>query len=192
MNKKIVAILVGIVILIAIWFSYKRMTEPETGTGSYLEDSKRRSGPCPGVSQIVESEGKKLKLIPNWYECNPLKAGDLVWSRFSFTKDPVARRLISVPGNTFSLEKDSEQEGWKLLVNDKIVLNSEKKPYVFGKGQHEPPLTLYTKKGIGTLKPREAILFADPSAGYLDSGMFGVVNADDFLGKLESADPQAQ
>lgn len=152
---------------------------------THLIPQNRRGGPCPGVTQVVESEGKKFNLFPNWYECHPLKRGEWAWYRYSFTKDPVPRRITAVPEDTFKVKKDAEHKNWNLEVNDELAMSSDKKVIAFGVTLHDPPLSLYEVKGLGTLKAREAIVFSDPNAGNLDSGMFGLTNADDFLGKVE-------
>ena len=183
MNKKwnLVFGLVVLTIVIVVILLRKHSAPPEV---TFLDETKRRQGPCPGEVKSVESENKKFQLTSNWYECHPVTRGDLVFYQYSFTRPAVARRVVAEPGDRIAVKKDRHQH-WNLWVNEKVALNSEKKPYEFGNEKHDPVLALYTHQNNGKLKAREAVVFSEPIAGSLDSGMFGVVNADDFLGKLE-------
>jgi hypothetical protein len=198
-NNKVVVILSCVIfamcmVLVYLFVKHKqRMSEgPAAGVGGSAP--KKGERPCPVEKEITvddaqmfgpSEKGKKLRLLENWYDCHPLKAGELVYYRYSRSKDPVVRVLAAIPGDHFSLVKDSKASRWNLKVNGRLVKDSGGGVYFFGNA-HAPLLSLYEKSNKGLLSDGNAIVFSRHPPGSLDSGMFGVVDVQDLLGKIET------
>jgi hypothetical protein len=183
-QQKKILIVLGLMIVVGLGlYLVKRSKEPPVN--NLVSEEARRKGPCPGAVKAIESEGKKYRITENWYACKAQEAGDLVYYRYSFSLPPVVRKVVAVPGDIISLKKDEANKAYNLIVNHKVVEDSDGKPHHFGIITKEPVLSLYIKGGEDKLKPQQSVVFADQSPSVLDSGMFGVVNSDDFLGKAE-------
>ena len=195
MNRKnvIVAATAAFAVLSLI-IIFKDHLRPEKKS-SYISEQERLKGPCPGKTETLVAkdpamsallpEGTKFHMIENWYACKPVERGDLVMYRYSFQRDPVVRQVVGVPGDKFELVEDKVHHSWNLLVNGKLILDKDKEAHYFGALGRPSVLSLYAKNGKGTLNPKNSIVFNKTSPSQLDSGMFGVVNVDDFLGKVE-------
>jgi hypothetical protein len=178
-NPRIVAVI--IVLLIAAGIAMYRYRSHQKPVMTYVSEQARRKGPCPGKEEKFQAEGKSYRLLTNWYACHPVERGDLVYLRFSDRLDPVVRRVYGIPKDHFKVTADKAHRAWNLLINEKMVVDQQTKPRFFG-AEKPPLLSLYEKT---ELKPGTFIVFAEASPGSQDSGTLGVVNSDDFLGKVE-------
>jgi len=186
-NKRIFSIAVGVFILALTGvITISKFNHPKPPPQSaFLEDQKRRSGPCPGPEETIEVNGKTYTYLPNWYACHPVERGDRVYFRFSNSLEPVVRTIYAIPGDHVELVKDSTLHHWNLKVGHDLVLDADHEPHFFGV-KALPVLSLYLKEKMPVLKDKNYILFDDHSPSRADSGTLGVVNSDDFLGKIES------
>lgn len=137
----------------------------------------------PYMRGVVE-ENQKVKVVMNYYSCNSLKDGDVVLYKYSQYEEPVIRRVVGVPGDSFKL-KSVEHEGWELYVNDKVVTGAKGQPYRFGVDKYAPPLELAARQRKNVLPEKELIVFSSFPPGDRDSGIFGLANQDDIVGKVE-------
>jgi predicted small secreted protein len=181
--KKLIGIGIGIVVVLVVAVVIFKHSGPKTVT--LVDEEKRRAGPCPGEVKTVESDGKHFQVTENWYSCKPQVAGDWVYYRYSFSKPAVVRKVVAIPGDVISIKKDEANKTFNLLVNKKLVVDENGKPHFFGNYPKDPVLSLYAKEGENKLKAGQSVVFGDTSPSMFDSGMFGVVNTDDFLGKAE-------
>lgn len=144
----VLAILAGIAafLLVPHWSRH----EPST----LVSDEARIHGACPGETRTLEMtdahmprsfpRGSKFRLVWNWYVCHPAERGDFVYYRYSFTTDPVVRRVVAVPGDRFSASRDETHLGWNVSVNGSLVTDDGGTPHFFG-AKAEPVLALYEK-----------------------------------------------
>lgn len=182
MQKKLVFGLVVLVILAAIAYFAFNQREPENKDSTFIDQQKRLKGPCPGPLK----EWGKFHILPNWYACHPAVKDEEVLYQFSNTKEPVVRRVVAVAGDSFILVEDKLHRAWNLKIDGKTVLDGGNTPHFFGKIDVPSMISLQGKEGKGVLKSGTAIIFSDTSPGQLDSGVFGVVDQVDFLGRVES------
>jgi hypothetical protein len=148
---------------------------------------KPKEEPCPGpsVERLMKDrwmgrslpQGSKFRFLPNWYACHSAERDELVLYRFSSEREPVVRRVVGVPGDHFEWVEDKAHKSWNLMINGKPIHDSEKKVHFV--------LNLNGKNDKGLLGPKNYIVVTRVSPSVLDSGVFGVVSSDDFLGKVE-------
>jgi hypothetical protein len=183
----------GILFLCFILFmSLKRTLRPKTIT--LVSENQRRSGPCPGAPETFEtndhlmlhhfSAGSKFTVLPNWYACHPVERGDLIYLRYSFKFDPVIRIVYGIPGDRFEVTKNDAHKAWSVSINGDPVKDGEE-AHFFGT-ENPPMLSLYTEANKGILGPKNFIVFSETSPSIADSGSLGLVNVDDFLGKVQT------
>jgi hypothetical protein len=149
--------------------------------------------PCPGESFEAEMQdpymrgiiekGQKFTVLPNWYACHPLTNGDYVYYRYSSNRPPVVRIVRAHEGDHFELVQDPKHHSWNIKING-VLFEAAGEPYYFG-GEPPPPLSLYVKPRNGIIGRNEAIVFSSRSPGDMDSGVFGLVNVVDLIGKVE-------
>lgn len=137
----------------------------------------------PYMRGVVEV-GQKVQITMNYYACNKLKPGDIVLYKFSQYEDPVIRRVVGVPGDQFKL-RSVPREGWELSVNGKVITGVKGEPYRFGVDKYDPPLELAGKQRNFVLPEKELIVLSSFPPGDRDSGIFGLCNQNDIVGKVE-------
>lgn len=137
----------------------------------------------PYMRGVVE-EGQKVKVVMNYYACNDLKHGDVVLYKYSQYQDPVVRRVVAVPGDSFTL-RSVENEGWELFVNGKVVTGVKGQPYRFGVDKYAPPLELAAQQRQHKLPEKELIVLSSFPPGDRDGGLFGLSNQVDIVGKVQ-------
>ena len=140
----------------------------------------------------VLEKGSRYKVDRDWYKTHPIARGDLVLYRYSSNKKPVVKIAAAVPGDSFHLVANKQMKNWNIEINDTILrevctgnAEDDSCPLYFFGGKAPPTLSLYEKSHHGMLSENEVILFSSVSPGYQDSGVFGLVNAQDILGKVE-------
>lgn len=137
----------------------------------------------PYMRGVVEVN-QTVKITMNYYACNELKKGDIVLYKYSQYADPVIRRVVAVPGDKFKL-RSIPREGWELSVNGNVVTGVKGEPYRFGVDKHDPPLELAGKQRNFVLPAQELIVLSSFPPGDRDSGIFGLTNQNDIVGKVE-------
>jgi signal peptidase S26 family len=150
---------------------------------------------CPGDVYELEmpdgsmdgllKQNQKFKVTQNWYACNPLERGDLVYYRFSTSNDPIVRVLRAIPGDEFEVLRDEKYGAWNIKVNSDMVMDKASgEPYYFG-AKPTATLSLYEKANKGKLQEGDVIVLSNVPPGSNDSGLFGVANVADIVGKVE-------
>jgi hypothetical protein len=151
--------------------------------------------PCPGetlelTAQDTHMDGllklnQKFKVIINWYACHEIEKGDLVYYRYTPTLDPVVKVVRATEGDKFQVLFDKKHGAWNLKVNDEFVMDAvSDTPFYFG-ARPPSPLSLYEKANRGVLQKGDLILLSNVPPGSNDSGLFGVANIADVIGKVE-------
>ncbi len=154
------------------------------------------SGPCPGETKSLKmndvymrgilEEGQDFNLIMNWYWCNPVKNGDLVYLKFAQGLEPVVRKVYGIPDDEFKVIFNKHQKAWNVQIGEELVMHKDQ-PYAFGTNDPKipPPLKLLENSRDGVLLDREIIVFSAFPPGDRDSGTLGVVHLNDVIGKVE-------
>jgi hypothetical protein len=189
--KIALVVVMGLAIGLAYWLW--RSHSPVDLTAREVSEFVFGKGPCPGPLKTtfmrdsymknLISKGQKIKVQMNHYACHDIAVGDVVFYRFSSKAWPVVKRVVAIAGDSIRLSPDRERRAWNLLVNEKLVNGDSKDPYFFGTLNVLPPIGL-TLKLSSKLRKDEVILLSGWAPGEADSGMFGVVNKVDVIGKV--------
>ncbi len=194
LTRIIIAVMVAVVVGV-IFIKFRSMHEEESPTQSFV---RKRGGACPGETKTytmndpymrgVIEPGQKFKVIMNYYDCNPVKRGDLVFYQMHKSMDPVVKYARAVGGDKFSLSKDDKYKAWNIKVDGEFVRSEvDQIPYFFG-GPTAPPLASYERTHKGKVQTGDVIILSSWPPGDIDSGTFGMFSMEDVVGKVEIID----
>ncbi len=192
MDKIKTSIIFAVLVALAlVFFIFKKFQESGTTSSPY---SVGNQAPCPGETLTLNmddqymkgfiEEGAKFKVTINWYACHAIERDDIVFYRISKMMNPVVRMARGIPGDKFKTVPDKNNQGWNIIINDKPVMWEGRIPYFFG-ASVPPPLSLGEKSRKGVLGPTDVILLSTVPPGHIDSGIFGISNIVDVIGKIE-------
>ena len=132
------------------------------------------------LTGLVEP-GEDVKLLVNFYDCNPILRGDIVAYQYRGNPNPIIKVVYGLPGDRFELRPLNG--GWNVAVNGGILKNSEGVPFLLGGGEYRI-LSLYEHDYDGLLPGGAYLILGNLPAGSLDSSRFGFVSKNDIIGKV--------
>ena len=143
------------------------------------------------LSKIMEDEymegmldkGDSYQVLKDYYNCNGVKRGELVWFRISAPIPPVVRIVAGLPGDRFEVVKDTKNEKrWLIKVNGEWI--KTKNGDFFIETDHTPPLKTYEISRKGVLRDGEYILFSNKAPSLSDSSNLGLIRKRSIEGKV--------
>lgn len=167
------------------WVMYKNFfvsTRTEIGETSCVKESlpgRMTDGQMPGLLNV----GREFKVLLNFYACNPIKRGDLVYFRFSESIEPAIRSVVGLPDDLFEVVQDTaEPRRYFVKINGQFVTVNELQYYFLS--DVTPPLKTYELSRRGRLGAKEYIILTNVPNGITDSSNFGLVRANEFTGRV--------
>jgi len=133
------------------------------------------------MSPLLEPEQKIGELV-GYYNCHSIKRNDVVVFQNSHDQIPIIKIVKGVGGDLFSVAP--ALGGWNILINGKIALNSENKPYLLDE-QKAKKTQLFVWDYEGVIPKDKLLVLGDRTEGTLDSTVFGLISSSDVLGKAE-------
>lgn len=135
----------------------------------------------PHLKGLFE-EGTKLKIYPNYYQCNQVQRGDYVYFSIAEGLPPVVRIVYGVPGDRYELVEDKANKGrWTITINSQPVKAPGGEYFI--QSNTVPPLRTYQLSRNGILAENEYIIFSATPPGLSDSGNLGLIQRERFVGK---------
>jgi len=128
--------------------------------------------------------GQRVKVFINYYHYYPVERNDVVLITYAGSKNPLIKIVKGLPGDSFSLQKVSDELKWNILINNNILKNSEGKSYIIGNAGYKM-LSLYEKDYQGIIPENAYLVLGNIVSGSLDSTRFGLINKTDILGKVD-------
>lgn len=133
------------------------------------------------LSGFIE-DGESVRVLFGYYDCNTPNRNDLIIYSHSGREDPLIKIVRGVPGDFLGfLETDN---GWNILINDKILRNSEGNLYAINKQRYKM-LSLYE----GVIPDGAYLILGNLVTGTLDSTQYGLVSVASIIGKAEKIIP---
>jgi peroxiredoxin len=133
--------------------------------------------------EAVYPEGAQVKVLSNYYQCNPIQKSQHVWFKFSESIRPVVRIVAGIPGDRYELSQESSNERWVLKINGE-PLKAENGEAYFIESKNVPPLKTYEISRKGILRDEEYILVSANPPGLTDSGNLGLIAPEKFAGRV--------
>lgn len=132
----------------------------------------------------VADKGTNVSIYDDFYNCNEVKHGDLVYYRFSDQIEPVVRVVHGIPGDRYSLTENADKKGsWFISVNGQNVKAQTGEDYLI-ESNTVPPLKTYELSRGGILGPDEYILLSAKPPGLSDSSNLGLINKKNLVGRV--------
>ena len=179
MNKKLYIILSVLIVILIFLNSEKFSLDPKI-KDCFIE-TEERIVKGSSLSPLVKP-GQTIKALFGYYNCNEIKRGDVVLFNYAGNKNPLIKIVKGISGDKFQLKQlDSS---WNIIVNNKIVKNSEDKPYLIS-GNAYKMLSLYEKDYKGIIPENTYLLLGNRVSGSLDSTTFGLVDKNGIIAKVE-------
>lgn len=149
------------------------------GTVSYnascITSSEARAVRGSSLSGIVE-DGANITVLFRFYDCNPVRRGDIVAYNYSGDSSPIIKVVKGIPGDHLSIN------GTTLLLNGSVVRNAAGTPYIISE-RAARMLSLYINDYHGTIPSNACLLLGNLPEGTVDSTRFGLVDKNGILGK---------
>ena len=133
------------------------------------------------LTPLVEA-GEIVTILFGYYDCHQIRRNDVIAYNYSGRSDPIIKVVKGLPGDTFHLEKNNM--GWNILINNKIVKNSQDEPYLLSEKKSKM-LALYESDYQGVIPENSFLILGNLVSGSLDSTRFGLIDKSNTLGKVE-------
>jgi len=183
--KKIVVLMLILLILILSYLSYKDNLSIDE---NILKDDKIE---CSINSKTVTingnsmspffNSGEDVQALFNYYDCHDILRNDVVLYKYFGSSNLLIKFIKAIPGDKWNLEKTDN--GYKIIVNDAPLLNSEGKLYLIPESSTKM-IKLYTKD-YPIIPTDIYLLLGDKTDGSTDSTSFGLVSKKDIMAKVE-------
>ena len=183
--KKLIFVSGLIIILVVILFVLNNLEElPQIS-----QISKNKDCPVEKKQEIVRGDslepliknGQEIKILYGYYKCNEVKRDDIVAYDYKGNPEPIIKIVKAIPGDKFSFQK--EETGWRILINDEILKNSENIPYLINENSYKL-LRLYEKSFNGVAPENTYIILGNQPGGTLDSTRFGLIDKSGIMGRV--------
>jgi len=128
-------------------------------------------------------QNTKLVVLKDYYDCNKIQRGDIVYTRFSASIQPIVKVVRAVGGDKFEVIPDGgSKRRYHIKVNGEYVTDR------MGKFTIEslvvPPLQTYQDARNGVLKDDEVMILSNVSPGKSDSASLGLIKDRFVEGKV--------
>lgn len=192
-RKKFIFVSGTIIIIIAVLFILDAGKKPFQILKKQSFDS-AQSPNCPveekqeivrgdSLEPIVKN-GQEVKILYGYYKCNEVKRDDIVAFDYKGNPAPIIKIIKAVPQDKFGFVQSKEKNGWHILVNNKILKNSQGIPYLINATSYKL-LSLYEHDFKGMMPKNVYLILGNLPTGSLDSTRFGLVGKDGIIGKVE-------
>jgi len=128
------------------------------------------------LSGLVE-DGQKVRLLDNYYKCNPPKVGQIALYRWG-DRVNVAKVIKAIGGDKIEIKKIGAY--YTLFINNKPAKNSLQEEYKFFDDRVFGVLKLYQ----GVIPKGQVLLLGNLIARSLDSKIFGLVPVSELKARL--------
>lgn len=132
------------------------------------------------LSPLVE-DGRAVLLADDFYECYSIKREDIV--EISLGGHTIAKIIKAIPGDKIAVRKSSDERGWHIIINGRVVKNSQAIPYNLSDST-EKLLGLYIKDYNGIIPQEAYLVLGNNPYGTFDSTRFGLVPKSTIIGKI--------
>lgn len=188
-GKKLILFLILIAFSILVFLILKpknNFTLPvveETEKTDCVTETKEETVRGNSLSGLIEN-GEEVKIFFGYYNCHEVNRGDIVIYNYAGSKNPLIKIVKGIPQDKFGLRKSADGNGWNILINDKILENSQGKLFVLNESAYKI-LSIYERDYNGIIPEESYLIMGNLYSGSIDSSFFGLAAKSDILGKAE-------
>lgn len=134
------------------------------------------------MAGLIDSH-QQLKVMTNYFSCNPIRRGELVYLKIADNIAPAVRIVRGVPGDKYEVYKVADKaDHWRVKINDEDVKAANETLELVSK--FAPALRTYQISRQGILRENEYIIFSNTTPSLSDSSDLGLVGKDRVLGRV--------
>jgi signal peptidase I len=122
----------------------------------------------------------EVKIWRGYYQSHPVKKGDLVLVDYTGRKNALIKLVKGIAGDRLDLQKADDGKRWYILINGKILKNSEGRNYILT-GKRYKKLSLHE----GDIPKDSYLVLGNVPTGSLDATRFGLVERSQIIAKVE-------
>ena len=178
MFKRKLFLIVGIVSLFVVFLVFTNLRESDDLSCVVKTESRMVNG--NSLSGLIDV-GAEVNISYGYYGCNYIRRNDVVVYNYSGNENQLIKIAKGLPGDTFNVS--FVDDIWTLIINDKIVRNSNAEVYVLDRKQRQMIL-LYVDSYGGVIPENTYLILGNLVSGSLDSTRFGLVSGRDIMGKV--------
>ena len=132
----------------------------------------------------IIKNGQEIKILYGYYKCNEVKRDDIVAFDYKRNPNPIIKIIKAVPGDKFGFAQNAGKNRWHILINDKILKNSENILYAINEKSYKL-LSLYEHDFKGVMPKDVYFILGNLPTGSLDSTRFGLIGKSAIMGKVK-------
>ena len=115
--------------------------------------------------------GQEVKICRGYYRSHPVERNDVVLVDYAGNENDLIKIVKGVAGDRLALQEADASKGWHILINGKVLANSEGRDYVIT-GKRRKMISLYT----GVIPENVYLILGNVPSGSLDSTRFGLID----------------
>lgn len=184
--NKFIFILAIIAALTAISLILPKNQSPASQNQNCPVEEKQEIVRGDSLGPIVRN-GQEVKILYGYYQGNEVKRGDIVAYDYKGNPNPIIKIVKAIPGDKFGFAQSKEKNVWHILINNKILKNSENMPYLINATSYKL-LSLYENGFKRVIPENTYLILGNQPSGTLDSTRFGLVDKNGLIGKVEKYD----
>jgi len=182
--KKLIIILSLLILALAFlnlttWVKSKKPENNSVGSGQKIDFPEVRGD---SLFPLIKP-GQTIKLVHDYYDNRPAERGDIIAYNYAGDTAPIIKIVKAIPGDKWHLEKGNSQDGYRIIINDQPIKNSEGEFYLIPEAKIKM-LEIYVQ-GYPIIPENTYLILGNQTAGTLDATQFGLISKSDILGKIE-------
>ena len=115
--------------------------------------------------------GQEVKICRGYYRSHPVERNDVVLVDYAGNENDLIKIVKGVAGDRLALQEEDVSRGWNILINGKVLSNSEGRDYVIT-GKRYKMISLYA----GVIPENVYLILGNVPSGSLDSTRFGLID----------------
>ena len=115
--------------------------------------------------------GQEVKIWRGYYRSHHVERNDVVLVDYAGNENYLIKIVKGVAGDRLALQEADASKGWHILINGKVLANSEGRDYVIT-GKRYKMISLYA----GVIPENVYLILGNVPSGSLDSTRFGLID----------------
>ena len=124
--------------------------------------------------------GQEVKVWHGYYRSHPVERDDVVLVDYAGNENHLIKIVKGVTGDRLTLQEADAGKGWNILINGKVLANSEGIDYVIT-GKRRKMISLYA----GVISENVYLVLGNVPSGSLDSTRFGLIDKIQIIARVE-------
>ncbi len=124
--------------------------------------------------------GEEVKIWRGYYGSHPVERDDVVLVDYAGRENHLIKIVKGVAGDRLALQEAEGGNGWHILINGKVLENSEGRDYIIT-GKRRKMISLYE----GVIPENVYLILGNIPSGSLDATRFGLIDRRQLIAGVE-------